>query len=75
MKMFTSLPGAKTSPTIFAVTLWVPLTIVYVSPTAVLVSLRNSVLTSISGTLADCEYQVPEISARPDQDGCRRRRR
>jgi hypothetical protein len=69
MKTLTSLPGLKTSPTIFAVILWVPLTSVYVSPTAVLVSLRKSVLTSISVVLADWEYQVPEISAKPDHDG------
>jgi len=44
------------------------LTRVYVSPTAVLASLRNRVLTSIPGMPADCEYQPPEISARPDRD-------
>ena len=70
MKMLTSLPGANTSPTIFAVTLWVPLTSVYVSPTAVLVSVRNSVLTSISRALGGLRVPAsPEISARPDQAG------
>jgi len=67
--MSTSSPGAKTWPTIFTATLRPPLNSVYVSPTAVLVSLRKRVLTSISGVLADGEYQPPEISARPDQAG------
>jgi hypothetical protein len=45
------------------------LTIVDVSPTAVEVLVRNSVLTSISGSADDCEYHVPEISCRLDQAG------
>ena len=69
MNTFTSLPGAKTSPTIFAATSWQALTIVYVSPTDSEVSVRNSVLTSICRTPGDCEYHAPEISCRLDQAG------
>src|ERR1700733_3509380 len=69
MNMLTLLPGANTSPTILAVTLWSPLTIVYMSPTASDVSLRNSVLTSTCAAAEDCAYQLPEISCRLDQAG------